>query len=576
MTTTSSPPLTLALLHRRMAHIGSHRLKKLVKLEMANGIIPKDLAKLDTALPKICEPCLAGKQHRKPFPHSTSSTSHPLELIVSDIHGPMPPTDEGYKYWLLFIDVHTRYAFAYLLRKKSEAFECFKDLKILVEKQTGFQIKRLRDDKGGEFIGKKWNAFLTEQGIIHERTTVNTPQQNGIAERKNRTLEEAVTSMLAQAKLPRAVWGQAIQLAIRITNASPSSAIKDKTPYEAFHGKKPDLSLLRVFGCRAYVHVQKEKRKDAKWHTQRCIYLGFEDGYKGFKCYNPETNQFVISRDVVFDEDDFPGIPWTDEDEAFVPISGGYYPVPDAPAPAPGPLPPAPPPPAPPAPPAPSPPSSTPTTPSPSPPASRPLNDDDDDYIPPGDSESSASSSPSLSRQGPLFRTARETPDSDDEHTQSEGQKEMIESDEEIAPPEDRESSEDGQPIGFRLPSEERGPKSPRRGIGYKKGKGRAPSTPIKEEPNSPPTHNGTSFRYNESPARSPIKSKKVKGQRELQALMRDSFSADPEPAGPSRRPVRLRQPPKKWWIVGGEAQPLRLDAPSDNEDSSNHEDDSP
>ncbi|KAG8896776.1 hypothetical protein FRC01_011627, partial [Tulasnella sp. 417] len=238
------------------------------------------------------------------------------------------------------------------------------------------------------------------------------------------------------------------------------------------------------------------------------------DGYKGYKCYNPETNQFVISRDVVFDEDDFPGIPWTDEDEAFVPISGGYYPTPNVPVPAPGPppAPPAPGPLPPPPPPAPLPPSTPTTAPSPSPPAPQPPNDDDK-YIPPGNSESSTSSSSSPSRQGPLFRTARETLDSEDEHTPSEDQKEIIESAEEIAPPEERDSSEDGQPIGFRLPSEERGPRSPRRGIGYKKGKARASSTPIKEEPSSPPTHNGTSFRYNKSPARTPTKNKTVKGR---------------------------------------------------------------
>ena len=155
---------------------------------------------------------------------------------------------------------------------------------------------------------------MASEGIIHERTTVNTPQQNGISERFNRFLEEGITSMLAQAHFPRALWGQALALLLRIANATPTSRLKGMTPYEAFYGKKPDLSMLRTFGCRAYVHVQKKKRVDAPWHTMRCIYLGFEDGYKGFKCYNTDTNQFVVSRDVVFDENDFPGIPWTADD----------------------------------------------------------------------------------------------------------------------------------------------------------------------------------------------------------------------------------------------------------------------
>lgn len=122
-------------------------------------------------IPYVCEPCIAGKQTRHPFPDSIPSTTQPLDVVVSDLHGPLEPTDQGYKYWCLFIDVHTRMSFAYLLKKKSETFESFKHFKALVEKQTGFKIKRFRDDKGGECIGKKWDNFFDEEGIIHERTT---------------------------------------------------------------------------------------------------------------------------------------------------------------------------------------------------------------------------------------------------------------------------------------------------------------------------------------------------------------------------------------------------------------------
>ena len=102
---------------------------------------------------------------------------------------------------------------------------------------------------------------MASEGIIHERTTVNTPQQNGISERFNRFLEEGITSMLAQAHFPRALWGQALALLIRIANATPTSRLKGMTPYEAFYGKKPSASHFRVFGCPAFVHMPKEKRK---------------------------------------------------------------------------------------------------------------------------------------------------------------------------------------------------------------------------------------------------------------------------------------------------------------------------
>jgi transposase InsO family protein len=176
------------------------------------------------------------KQHRDPFPQSTPTTTIPLKIIVTDLHGPLPPTDEGYRYWVTFTDIHTCYTVTYTLARKSDAFEAFQDYKALVENQTGHKIKTLRDDKGGEYIGHKWETFMKEHSIRHEHTTTNTPQQNGIAERKNRTLEETITSMLAEAKLPCAIWGQALTFAVHILNATPSSSIKGKTPYEAFYG----------------------------------------------------------------------------------------------------------------------------------------------------------------------------------------------------------------------------------------------------------------------------------------------------------------------------------------------------
>lgn len=318
----ATPPVTRSLLHRRLGHIGESRLDTLLKDKLVDGIAIT--SKGDKAHSHICEPCIAGKQHREPFKHSTSTTSHPLEAVVSDLHGPLPITDEGYKYWILFVDVHTRITHVYPVKRKSDTFDCFVHFKALVERQTGHKIKKFRDDKGGEYIGTKWNEHMDEAGIYHEHTVTDTPEQNGIAERKNRTLEEMITSMLNQAKMPRSCWFYALKLAVRINNATPTSAVRGKTPYEAFFGRKPDLSMLRTFGCRAYVHVRKGLR-EAGWKTERCIYIGFEEGYKGFKCYNAETNKFVVSRDVIFDEDDFPGIPWIDGDEEYTPISGGYY-----------------------------------------------------------------------------------------------------------------------------------------------------------------------------------------------------------------------------------------------------------
>lgn len=350
--------------------------------------------------------------------------------------------------------------------------------------------------------------------------------------------------MLLQAKFPRALWKQALQLVVRIINATPSSALGGMTPYEAFYGVKPDLSMLRVFGCRAYVHIQKKHRKQEKYHTQKCVYMGFKEGYKGFKCYNTDTNQFVISRDVTFDEDEFPGIPWEEEDAAFVPISGsGTYTTPVM---AP----------------------STTTGPSASlPPAHRP---------PPADDSSSSDDNAPPPRQAP-------------------------------PPPRRREDSEDYQPGGDEDDTPPP-PKTPGKGKGKGKARAQIksesppPESPISsvafpsESPVKAKKATFTRLGKNQS-------SRKV--GRELRGLQRDTWSAelgydndeDPmrlrsrtpavpaQPPLPSPPPVaadfpplghhprRNRGAPRADYIVGRPRLPLRFDQPSGGEDS---EDDPP
>ena len=135
-----------------------------------------------------------------------------------------------------------------------------------------------------------------------------TPQQNGVAERLNRTLAEGVIAMLNQAKLPKSYWGAAVLYLTSILNATPSSATSDTTSYAVWHGKKPDLSMFRVFGCRVYVNVLCKDRKNLDPHTEPCIFIGFSDGYKGWKVINPATKKVFIARDVYFDETSFPGL----------------------------------------------------------------------------------------------------------------------------------------------------------------------------------------------------------------------------------------------------------------------------
>ena len=132
----------------------------------------------------------------------------------------------------------------------------------------------LRDDKGGEYMSNELEDFCNEHGIQRQYTVRNRPQQNGVAERFNRMLFEGITAMLSEAGLPPSFWGEALSALLHVLNRSPTSALPGKTPYEAFYGRKPDVSHLRIWGCVAYVHVQKDKRGALGSHMEKCIFIG--------------------------------------------------------------------------------------------------------------------------------------------------------------------------------------------------------------------------------------------------------------------------------------------------------------
>ena len=128
-----------------------------------------------------------------------------------------------------------------------------------MENQTEKKIKVLRTDNGREFCSKELEEFFKKCGIARQKATPYTPQQNGVAERMNKTLMERARSMLSGAGLGQELWAEAVDTACYLVNRSPSSALDDKTPQKVWTGKKPSLSHLRVFGCDAYVHVPKKK-----------------------------------------------------------------------------------------------------------------------------------------------------------------------------------------------------------------------------------------------------------------------------------------------------------------------------
>jgi transposase InsO family protein len=164
------------------------------------------------------------------------------------------------RYFMTFIDDCTRFCYVYLLKSKDEALHYFKIYKAEVEYQLERKIERLLSDRGGEYFSNDFSKFCAELGIIHERTLPYSPQSNGIAERKNRTLTDLVNAMLDTAGLSKEWWGEAILTAYHVLNRVPMKN-KEITPFEEWEKRRLNLSYLRTWGCLAKVNVPINKNE---------------------------------------------------------------------------------------------------------------------------------------------------------------------------------------------------------------------------------------------------------------------------------------------------------------------------
>ncbi|KAK2365584.1 putative mitochondrial protein [Trifolium repens] len=283
--------------HHRFGHLNFKSLSLLKSKEMVHGL------PLIRTPSTVCEECCAAKQTRNSFKNELPMRStQKLEMVYSDVCGPFEVKSiGGNSYFLTFIDDYTRHVWLYLIEKKSEVFTKFKKFKILVEKQSGYSVKKLRTDGGGEYTSLEFAKFCEEEGIVHEVTAPYTPQHNGVAERKNRSIMNMARSMLKGKNMPHKFWGEATSTAVHIINRSPTKKLKNKTPYEAWTGLKPSVSHFRIFGSLCFRHVPDQVRRKLDDRSQQMILLGYHPT-GAYKLYAPKENKVVISRDIKFDE----------------------------------------------------------------------------------------------------------------------------------------------------------------------------------------------------------------------------------------------------------------------------------
>lgn len=206
----------------------------------------------------------------------------------------------GAKYFVTFIDDCTRYTETTMLRNRSDALEAFKNYKQKAEKQTGQLIRKLRTDNGREYLSNAFKNFLKDEGITHELSIEYTPQQNGVAERKNRTLVEMARCIMLQGNLPQSLWAKAVNAATYLRNRCATKTLDGKTPFEAWSKCKPYVGFFRVIGSKAIVLNKAQRRGKFQPKGDEYVLVGYSEESKTYRLWKPETKTIIKARDIRF------------------------------------------------------------------------------------------------------------------------------------------------------------------------------------------------------------------------------------------------------------------------------------
>nr|GFB48549.1 retrovirus-related Pol polyprotein from transposon TNT 1-94 [Tanacetum cinerariifolium] len=252
----------------------------------------------------LCSACEQGKIHWKHHKSKTDfALNKPLYLLHMDLCGPMRVQSiNGKRYVLVVVDDYSRYTWVFFLHSKDEASEVI--ISFIKKTQVNLQlhVQRFRTDNGTEFKNKSLAKFFDEVGISQQFSAARTPQQNGVVERKNRTLVEATRTMLTFANLPSFLWAEAIVIACFIQNRSIIHKHFDKTPYELMNKRKPNIKFFRVFGCRCYLLNDYEDVGKLKAKGDIKVFVGYSKESAAFIIYNKRTRNIHEIVNVNFDD----------------------------------------------------------------------------------------------------------------------------------------------------------------------------------------------------------------------------------------------------------------------------------
>ena len=287
-------------LHRRLGHVGVESCRDAVRRGMVEGVKLIDA----NAPATLCEPCARSKAAEKPFPKA-SATPRATEYggrVHSDVWGPAPVQSIGRReYMMTFTDEHTREVSLFFLAKKSDAFAAYKQFESWVSAQRQKTVKVLRTDRGGEYMSHAFTDHLLGQGTKHELTVHDSPSQNGVAERLNRTLVTRARACMIETDLPRFLWAEALQYTAWTKNRTPTRALTNKTPHEMATGVKPDLRDTHAWGSRGFVRIDGRGKLEAQ--ADAAYFVGYDGQSKGYRMYWSGKRSISVERNVRWADD---------------------------------------------------------------------------------------------------------------------------------------------------------------------------------------------------------------------------------------------------------------------------------
>nr|GEY70350.1 hypothetical protein [Tanacetum cinerariifolium] len=285
------------LWHRRLGHLNFKTMNELVRHNLVRGL-PTNFFEND----HTCTACLKGKQHKAYCKSKlVNSMTKYLHTLHMDLFGPTSVSSISHKWYCIVVtDDFSRFTWNFFLKSKDETSGILKKFITEIENLKDLKVKIIRCNNGGEFRNKEMNDFCSQKGIKREFSNARIRQQNGVAERRNRTLIEAARTMLANAKLPVTFWAEAVNTACYVQNRVLVNKSHNKTPYELFNSRSPAIGFLKLFGCHVMILNTLYNLGKFEEKGDEGYFIGYSMSSKAFRVFNKRTRRVEENLHVEF------------------------------------------------------------------------------------------------------------------------------------------------------------------------------------------------------------------------------------------------------------------------------------